>query len=381
MSSHAPLPSVDDFLGAFEDAVRVARDKDSRRMNVRPGSALDHVNGPAAMLWAQEAARDRALFRQCYTDTASGDRLEEIVLLKYGVPRVRATYGTGNAVLHRNGAAPSGTVYAGIRIRVRKAGGLPPVHYVISQDVQVIAAAISVNAPIRAARTGSGTAISNPPVAELEDSTFDVFEVAALTCGDGTDEESPEAYIGRARQGRRDGRPGHLKRFEDVCHAAGAANVVVQDAGAFGFILDFGVTHVYVADAWFSSPQSLIDACSDAIDAVHIAGCDVQILPMTNTPIVITGAVTLRDNPGLFDVSGIRQAMTQALLSAFNRRSNPYTFDADALGGEMFAAGGQAVQQIDLSTSPSASAVSFVPVLPRYTLAPNHIILSFAGPP
>lgn len=380
MSALAPLPNVDAFLGAFEDAVRVDRDKGARRMNVRPGSAIDHVNGPAAMLWAQESERDRALFRQCYTDSATGTRLEDIVVLKYGTSRTTATYGTGNAVLHRTGASPAGKIYAGTRIVARKTGGLPPAHYVISQDVTVLAAAIAVNAPVRAARPGSGTAIANPVVVKLEDTTFDTFTIASLVCGDGLDEEAPEAYVARARQSRKDTRPGYVKRFEDVCRAAGAANVVVLDAGEFGGAADFGVTFVYVADAWFSSPQALVDACSDAVDAVHVAGCDVQVLPMTETPITATGAVALWDDPGQFDVQGLREAMTEALLSAFNRRPRLFTFDTDSLAGEMFAAGGNAVQSVALTTDPVAPSPSFVAALPRYTLAPSAVVLTFSGP-
>jgi hypothetical protein len=377
MSATTPLPTVGDFLEAHADAIRIELGPEQ---NTRRGSVLDLTAGPTAMIWAAEAARDRALFRQVYTDTASGAQLDSRVLRRYGVSRVHASRGAGQAVLARASAITGGTLFEGTRIEVRRALDAESVIYAVAADTAVIAGEALVTVPIRAARPGSGTRITSAQYAALADATFDVFTVQSIWCADGTDEEAPTDYIARARAAKRAERPGYRRRIEDVCRAAGAAYIVLLDAGEFGDAADFGVTHVYVADAGYSSPAALVDACSDAVDAVHIEGNDVQVLPMVPTPVQLDLVVALWQDPGQFDLAGLRQAITATVLAMFNARPRFHLFDHDSIRGEVHRAGGDAVQSVSVITDPAPPTPGFVAELPRYMLAAAGVTVAFTGP-
>lgn len=377
MSATAPLPTVADFLAAHADAIRIEL---GAEQNTRRGGVLDLLAGPAALLWAAEVLRDRDLFRQVYTDTARGAQLEERVLRRYGVARVQATRGTGQAVLVRPTAASGGTIHEGTRIEVRRALATDLTFYAVAADIPVAAGETTIAVPIRAARPGSGTRLTSAEYAALADATFDAFTVQAIACADGTDEESPADYVARARATKKAQRPGYRRRFEDVCREAGAAHVVLLDAGELGEGADFGVTHVYVADAGYSSPAALVEACSDAVDAVHIAGNDVQVLPMVPTAVQLDLVVALWKEPGQFDLSGLRQAITATVLAHFNSRPRYYLFDHDSIRGEVHRAGGRDVQSVTAVTDPVPPAPGFVAQLPRYTLAESGITIEFTGP-
>lgn len=376
MSATSPLPSVEEFLRAGADAIRVREGQDA---NTRDGSVLDLLNGPAAMAWAEQAVRDRDLFRQIHTDTARGDRLEELVLKRYKVAMRRASRGQGKSVLTRESGTLSGTIFEGTRIRVRNGATGASLYYAVSQDVFVPSAPLAVEVPIRATRTGTGVAISNPLVRELADKTFDTWAVASLICADGTDDEAPEAYIARARQTYLDARPGYRKRVEDACKGAGAAYVVILDAADLGADADFGCSFVYVADAGYSTPQALQDACSDAVDAVHVGGCDVQVRPMAPTAVTLEIAVRLWGPIGDFDLVGLRQGILQSVLAMFNNRPRFWLFDLDSIAGEVHAVS-DAIQKVEVTSDPAEPSAAFLATLPRYTLAPNAIVVTFSGP-
>lgn len=376
MSATSRLPTVADFLRAGADAIRV---REGQEANTRDGSVLDLVSGPAAMAWAEQVVRDRDLFRQIHTDTARGDRLEELVLKRYKVPMGRASRGQGKAVLTRLSSSLSGTLFEGTRLRVRNGATGAAQFYAIAQDVFVPVGPLAVEVPIRATRTGKGVAIMNPLVRELADKTFDTWAVASLICADGTDDEAPEAYIARARQTYLDARPGYRKRIEDACKAAGAAFAVLLDAGDLGAAADFGCSFVYVADAGYSTPQALQDACSDAVDAVHVGGCDVQVRPMTPTPVTLTLTVQLWAPIGDFDLVGLRQGIIQTVLAMFNARPRFWLFDVDSIAGEVHAVS-DGIQKVEITTDPAEPTAAFVASLPRYTLAPSAVAVTFTGP-
>jgi hypothetical protein len=377
MSATTPLPGVADFLAAHGDAIRIEL---GAEQNTRRGGVIDLLSGPAALLWAAEVARDRDLFRQVYTDTARGAQLEERVFRRYGVERIQATRGTGKAVLVRPTATSGGTIFEGTRIEVRQALETESSFYVVAADTTVLAGVLTIAVPIRAGRPGSGTGITKAEYAALGDKTFDTFTVQAIACDDGTDEESPTDYVARARATKKAQRPGYRRRFEDVCRAAGAAHIVLLDAGELGDAADFGVTHVYVADAGYSSPAALVEACSDAVDAVHIAGNDVQVLPMVPTTVQLDLVVALWKEPGQFDLAGLRQAITATVLAHFNSRPRYYLFDHESIRGEVHRSGGHDVQSVAVTTVPAPPAPGFFAQLPRYTLAESGIHIEFAGP-
>jgi hypothetical protein len=380
MSATEPVPTVADFLQAGAIALRTDLDP---AINVRRGSAVDLTAGPAALAWAQEAARDRDLFRSVYTDSSSGAALEDRVLLRYGVPRIKATRGQGAMVLQRaNDLAGGGTIYEGTRISVQRTTSTTPLYYSVAEDYVVPGGAgqLSITVKIQATRAGSGVAINKPTQAAFEDVVYDpLWRVMTLHCGDGTDEESPEAYVARARTTKRDQRPGYRKRYEDVCKAAGAAYVVILDAGDLGEDNDFGVTHVYVGDAGYSATDALVNACSDAVDAVHIAGNDVQVLGMTPTPVTLSLTVKLWRAPGDCDTSGLRKGILSAVLAMFNSRPRFWLFDYDSIAGEAHAVGDD-VQSVTVVSSPTPPSAAFVAVLPRYTLAAPDVTIAFEGP-
>src|SRR5512147_2482554 len=113
------VPTISTFLLAWEAGLR---DEAGVDRNARRGGVYDLVDGPSALLWAQEAARDRDLFLAVYAEGASGEDLERIVLRHYGIQRIQDDYGTGTAILARPAATGAGTIYQGIRIEVTGAG-------------------------------------------------------------------------------------------------------------------------------------------------------------------------------------------------------------------------------------------------------------------
>ncbi|WP_438029031.1 hypothetical protein [Sorangium sp. So ce233] len=377
MPATTPLPTVDGLLSAFSGAVRAAG---GAAKNTRRGAGYDALGGPAAILWARQAIRDRDLFRQNLVETATGYRLETIVERRYGVPRVQETFGTGTAVFERPVAGSDGTLYRGTRIEVLGDSPRPEV-YAIAEDTGVDAATTWLQVPVRATRPGPGTGVlASGARIRLADAVFDdTFSVAQIRCDAGTAEEPAATYLSRARQTKLDNRVGYHKRIVQACIDAGAATVVLLDAGVFGEDDDFGVSHVYVADAGYTTSEALLDACFLAVDRVHVAGCDMQVLGMEVTP--LTSALTLKlwDSPGAFDQVSIRRRTLDALLAEFGRRKDFWLFRHDALRGAVVAASPE-VQDADIATTPDEPAADFVPVLPRYTLAGTDVTITLQGP-
>lgn len=379
MSSRLAVPSVGDFLTAASDAIGGTY---GPRVSARRGGTLDLAMGPTAVLWAQEAARDRDNFRQVYAESATGPALDRIVKRRYGIDRIYDTYGTGSCLLQRPTAGGGAdTIYAGSRVEVLLPGRLPAA-YAVTSDVPVGPSDLIVTLPIRATRTGQGVAVqASTGNIRLADIVFDAtFAPVSLVCGDGTDLESDADYLARGRTERRDQRVGYPKAIRDACYGAGAANVVILDAGVFGDAADFGVTHLYVSDQGFASPDSLLDACAMAADAARVDGCDMFVLGMEVTPVTLDVAVTLWDSPGSFNLLGLRTAITAALLEDFNRRPDFWVFSADSLAAAVIGADPDAVQSVAITSSPSPPTPAFVPVLPRYTLRGTDCTISFAGP-
>lgn len=385
MPSASPLPTVSDFLRAYDTAIRGTH---GGNLSVRRGGTFDLVGGSSALIWARESTRDRDVFRQVYADSATESDLDRIVQRRYGVTRSEASYGTGNATFARpTAAAGLGTIYRGTRILVRKNG--LPVSYAVAANTDISGSATSVLVPIRATVTGTGVAVSaSTSELKLDDAIFDSSLVpTSLTCGDGTSEETPAAYLARARKSRHEERIGYASAVERACRAAGAVNIVILDAGVYGQGPDengdngdSGVTNVYVADGNFTTTDGMITACMLAIDDARVAGCDTQVLGMEITPVSMTVDAVLWDSPGEFDVIALKELMLGALLDSFNRRPKFWLFDLNTLRGEIVHASDFAVQSATISTSPSPPSASFVATLPRYTLAGSDVTFTLTGP-
>jgi hypothetical protein len=376
MPAARPIPTLESFLQAYGASVHA--DAGSER-NLRRGSGYDKLGGPAALLWAREATRDRDVFRQCYIETANGEALSRLVERKYGAERTEAGFGTGTAIFTRHTSGTSGTLYAGTRVLLATDEGRPR-PYAVASDTPVDSSTLSLPVPIRATKQGPGVAVATSTGLSLGDSVFDAgLKVTYLACADGTEDEPKAEYIDRARSERLDRRVGYRKRVEQACIDAGAANVVILDAGAFGEAADFGVTHVYVADAGFSTPSALLTACRLAVDAVHVAGCDVQVLGMAITPLTTTATITLWDQPGTLDQIAIKRNALNALLAEFLRRTDAWLFRYDALAGAVFGTS-SAIRDVVVTSSPAEPVAGFVSVLPRYVLSGTDVTLTLVAP-
>lgn len=374
MPSAKPIPTLDVYMTAAEQTLRGSR---SSTADIHRGSSYELVHGPSAILWARQSARTKALFRACYTDTATGPDLERHVLKKYGVARIPAAYGLGTMVVTRPAPGSFGTLFEGTRAVVQVNGKSVP--YVIAEDTDVAAADTLIAVPLRASRTGTGTRVSAGSGVTLETLFDPTLTVSGLTCGEGTDEEEPAVYLTRARQVRRDARVGYEASIESACRSAGADEVVVLEAGALGSSLDVGLTMVYVGDAGYSTSASLQKACTLALDSVHVAGCDEQIRGMALTPVTATVAVYLVSDPSEHDLVDLGRQVIAVLVDDFARRQRYWSFRADSLAGVVQRSSG-AIQQAIVTTSPGDPPVSFPATLPKYVLFPGSITLSFAGP-
>ena len=371
------VPKTADFLAAWEAGLRGER---GIERNARRGGIYDLVDGPSALLWAEEAARDRALFLACYADGATGEDLDRIVLRRYGVTRVQDDYGTGTALLSRPGTG-AGVVYRGTRIEVTGAGPFPRV-YAVADDVPVASSDLDVLVPVRATRTGKGVAVSTTENLRVTDELFDpTLTPVSLTCADGTDRETDAEYLARGRGGKLARKVGTTTAIRNACVLAGALNVVVLDANVFGDNLDFGVTHVYVADAGFSSSEALIDACYVALESARVLGCDTAVLGMTNTPVTdLRLTVTLSDLPSRFDLAALTTQIVSAVLDDFNGRSDFWTWSLASVRSVAFDAGGLAVREVLAASAQAPGPPAFVPVLPRFTLAGTAIKVEYLQP-
>lgn len=375
-------PTLTDFLTAAEQTVRGTRDAlaDARR-----GSVYELASGPAAVLWSRQAARDRDLFRRIYFDSAAGDDLDTRVERWLGVTRTRDAAGVGTAVFVRPTAGGgAGTLYTGTRILVvNPASALPPVSYAVAQDTPVGAGALTVAAPVHATRTGTGVAVSaGPATVRLDDALFDAtLACTSLVCAEGTDKELDADYLARAKATRKAQRVGYQAAVEAACKAAGATYVIALPAEVIGAGVDIGVNFLFVADAGYASPTSLLRACAIAVDAARVAGADLQILPMGITPVTLTVVATLYDDPSKFATPDITAAIVATLNDSFNNRPKVWTFSLDELRGAVQAVS-DAIQSASVVATPgpvlNLSSVGYV--LPRYLLAPGAIAVTFVGP-
>lgn len=369
MPATGPVPSLADFNQAYADALIGERDED---LDTREGSSYDVLGGNAALIWSRQAQRDRDLFRQNYVTTASVG-LDRLVERQYGVQRILETYGSGTVIL----SAPAVDEYIWTGQRVEVIGGPAPIEYIITTDARSDGVTPLVM-PVRASRTGPGTAIATTSNLRLQNDTEGI-PVQSLVCGDGTNRERDEDYLARARKFRLDNRNGYYRKIIDACRSAGASNVVALHAGTFGPALDFGLNYVYVADANYVTPPGMITACMLALEKVRILGCDLQVLGMVQTPVTVTETVALWDDPGYFDTTALASLLINVLVDEFNARQDFWIFRKDSLGGAQMKAS-SAVQSVSMTTSPGEPTAGFVATLPRYSLAGGAVSIAFTGP-
>ncbi len=378
MPAVTKVPTIEDFRAAARKGMRGWRDPN---LSVRSGGGYDFTQGPAAVIWSREAQRDRDLFLQVYTESSTNADRDRIVEAYYHVERVPAAYGAGTCEFARPGAAAgAGRIYAGTRVAVLKAG-YPPAVYAVAADTDVTSTALSLPVPMRATRYGTGVAsTASGPALRLDDIIFDAtLRPAALVVGDGTDREEDDAYLARARADLKAERVGHITKIVKTCKAAGAWNVVCLHSGTFGDSQDFGLNHIYVSDANYVTDPAVQQACFLALDAVRVAGCDVQVLPMTSATVAVALTVAMNDSPGAFDLTALAADIRVAVVDEFAGRSDTWTWRTEGIRGAASKASPD-IQSVGVVTNPAEPAAAFTATLTRYRLFANDIGVTFTGP-
>jgi len=387
MPSAQPLPTIDDFVNAGHDALRGECDTYGDKVS---GSLYDHTAGPTAILFSREVQNDQDLFKDIYFQDASSDALSNLVLLRWNIPRILSTAGTGTCLFRRTSAAAgAGTLWTGSRIQVP--GAPAPSVYAVSSDTVASASATTLTVPIQASVFGKGSAIAAISGGlQLLDPLYDpLWQPYALYCGDGTDYEAASDFRSRVQLAQLIGRNGYIPKIVQTCQAQGAQFVLCfasnygLDNTDSGFANDFGLNAVYVGDANFQSTPTMIQNCAVALDSVRVLGADLWVGGFVQSPLFVQAVVALIDQPSKLETVVIQRNLTQALINYFAGTSSGYTIKRDALESAMRAAH-PAVQQVTQWLSPSADVAlspnSWPANLTRYTLAGRAIQLSFVGP-
>lgn len=388
MPSTLQLPTVADLLVVGAQGVRSKRS----RADVRRGSMFDRLIGMGAIFWSQQAQYTRDIFLDAYDGSAQGDALTNRIETRYGVTRQVDAYGVGTATLVRaNASGGAGRFHEGDRLFiVGLAGQNEPRLYAVSADTDVGATALSATVPIRAAKFGTGQAIDSAEAAAaqlgLSDPVWDAaWRVSALQCADGTDYELADDYRARERQTRIDRRVGYRTAMIQACSDAGAANVALFSSDYGGLSNDHGISACYVGDAGFTASSDLIKDCALALESFRVCGADLLVLPMATSALSVVATAYLWDEPGRLDEEGILGALQTGLLQYFARVEDAFAYRLDAMAGAMSHVTSEV--QSTVFTTPSADAAflvgtppSFPATLTRYTLSPNDIRITLAGP-
>jgi|SRR5215469_16809510 len=333
-------PTIQDFIKAFGDGVVGEKD---RYADVRTGSLLNHIAGPAAIKWSQETARDTDLFRNIYFSSADDVELTNIGQTRYSIPRKLDTQGIGTAALSRtNSSAGAGIFPAGTRLTVFDVNGLlESITYEITSDVIVSASATSAVVPIHAVNYGSGVAVNASNVTSfirLEDPVWDnTWTINSVSCVDGTNFEPADQYRARVNSTLIATRNGYVPELMQTCLNAGATNVVLYQSNFAGNNNDFGLNICYVGDNGFNSSIDLCNACKVALESSRVLGANLAVLPMQAFALNINANVYLWDSPANFDTSLLTNVLTATLVGEFSG-SKGFTYTRDQLSGALMAA-------------------------------------------
>lgn len=410
MPSQLPVPTVDELLDAYRTGVRGDRDETA---DMHDGSGYDFFGGLGALVFRRLALRDRDTFRAIYFDFATGDEFVKLATKRFPTitPPVAATAGAGFVTFVRPSAGGGGGSFLkGTRITVVPRGTGNALSYVIGEDTAVDGAAlITPQIPIVANKTGLGVAIdtvtAKPVLIRVEDQLYDnTFAVTRLVCADGTEREKDGDARGRIRKSRFDARIGYAKAVTDACVNAGATEVALfasdflatnpntqiesigkLDADGYG---DVGLNRVFVGDSSFSSPASLIRACTMALDGAAICGIAVQALPMQLSLVTMGITVQLWKDPGRAMVNVLKKDAQAAVLNYFGQRQNPFYYRFPAIYGAILKAT-RDVQKITFTTELDIFGNPVQPVLAtlfnsvpinRYYVTPDSVTVTITGP-
>lgn len=371
------LPNVTDYLIAYSGAIQ---GKKNALLDLRTGSSLEIPGGMAALLWSRQSQRDRTLFNNAYTDSSTGVDLDRHIELKYKVERIQATYGEGYLILKNISEPGFGTVfyYKGTRLEVygiNKNNQFITLEYKVKEDVEVPVDAPTFTIPIEAIRPGTGVAIEAVENIRFTDEVSDYFVISYLKCNDGTDYESDNDYRARARDIAKNDRIGYSSKIIQTCKEAGAEYVVVLLSTAYGDDKDFALNYVYVADAGYSTSESLKEACSLALDDVRVAGADLQVLGMQVTPLTLMVNVYLYDNPDGVDKTQLNLDITESINDSLSDINKFWLFKLVNLQGAIKSLNPSLIQSVIITSSLPEPEAEFPAILPKYEL--NYIDVQY----
>lgn len=384
MPSRKPLPTIAELVKAFHDGIRGQR---LATEDKRDGSAYDYIAGPTAILWRQQAQRDQDMARSGYFDDADGQDLSDRGLSLFRIPRIVDTYGTGTAIFTRTStAAGAGTFWPGTRIRANGAtANITTSTYAVTTRVDVSASALTVTLPVRATTFGGGVSIVTPN-ASIEDPLWDnSWTAQSLICANGTVFEKAADYRARVRALQFKNRVGFRDGIITACQNAGAGAVAAFAPNFAGDANDFGICATYIGDGNYTGTTTLVRATILALESVRVFGADMLVGAMMPVPTSIVATVYLWDDPARIETTQLQTAITNAAVREFSETGNGFAYSRDAIGGAMRLAS-PLVQSVAFTTPSSDATImtgsppSFPVTLNRYTLAPQNVAITFAGP-
>ena len=371
MPAQEALPTLDALRAGYHAEVKARR----RYADSHTGSLHDHWAGPAAMLMNQQTARDRRNWRKTYFNTAEGSALDTYVDRRFGKSRIELQRSDGTANLTRpSAAAGAGTIWRGTRIAVSRGGTEALRYYRATADTPVAAAAVVATVPVESETEGAGFDVGEDLAIQfvadpLWDSTWAVLRVR--TSG-GVDRETASELNARIRDEAWAERPGYPEAIEAACRAAGAVTVTLFQSDYLGAALDFGLNRVYVGDAGYSTSAELLRDCREAMAAAAMAGTNVQVLAMANTPLTFAITITLWDSPDRVDQGQMKRVAADAVVEYFQSRENPFVWRSDGVRAAVQRSlRGRGVQSVTVTGSqaePVLSTLFDTDPLPRYTL-------------
>jgi hypothetical protein len=381
MPSNLPTPTVEELRQAFHDGVR-ALDKRSDRES---GAVYDIIGGTTALLWVDQATRDRDLARSKQFNSATGPELTRRVREIDGVERYEDTRGSGTARLKRT-TTGAGTIYEGTRILVAR--GTASAYYrttetkVVASSDKIVTIAVEC---VDFGPTGAfDTATAMGANVLITDPCFDTFTVESMQVAPGTVYERDDELRARALATRSKRRVGMYSRIVQTCAEAGAATVALFPSSATGPDSDFGLSAVYVADAGASASDALIRRIVLALESIRVCGADLWVGKLTRSPLSISANVSLWGDLGMFDTRALQVDLVSALLDEFSGVNGGYGYRRSSLAGAMQKRSPD-VKDVTFAT-PSADAsifvgtpASFPATLTRYVPRSTDIQLSFTG--
>jgi hypothetical protein len=376
------LPTINELRDAYNAEVGARRQYADRHA----GSLHDHLGGPGALLFVRQSGRDRRMFRRNYFNTAEGDALDYYVDQRFGKSRRQLTASSGTALLTRpTAAAGAGWIWRGTRVSVSRGGSEGIRYYRVTADQYVTATAVQATVDVESEVAGAGYDVTEDLAVQfVGDPLWDTtWVVGELRTSGGTDRETADAFRARIRDEAWEERPGYPEAIVDACEAAGAYEVALFASDYLGAANDFGLNRVYVGDASYQTSEVLLRDCRLAMATAAIAGTNVQILAMVDTPLTFTIAITLWDTPDKIDQGQAKRLAQDAVLEYFRSLENPFVWRIAGVRAavQRVVRGVQTITVASSSPEPTLSTLFQTEPLPRYSvIGRSAVAVTLTGP-